>query len=127
MDHLLDRLRDRLPDDRQIVPEEIEPVAKDLGAQGVSSVRYSDDSGHSAVSILLLWFEGPQAAVMADRHRGDWQFDVKEDVDLNDFQRAVEAVNARFDDTERRGPTRLVLDDGTVRELREPDNEVSEE
>jgi len=122
-EQLLDRLRDRLPDDRQIVPEEIEPVAKDVGAEGVTSVRYSDSSGYSAVSILLLWWEDEQIAVMADRHGGGWEFDVMRDVDLNDFQRAVEAANERIDFAEQRGPTRLVLDDGRVRELRDPDNE----
>jgi len=122
-EQLLDRLRDRLPDDRQIVPDEIEPVAEDVGAEAVTAVRYSDESGYSAVSILLLWFEAEQAAVMADRHGGGWEFNATYDVDLNDFQRAVEAVNQQSDDTERRGPTRLVLDDGTVRELRDPDNE----
>jgi len=126
-EQLLDRLRDRLPDDRQIVPEEIEPVAEDVGAQGVTSVRYSDDSGFEAVSILILWWEDEQIAIMADRHGGGWELDAMEDVDLNDFQRAVEVVSQRFEDTERRGPDRLVLDDGRVRELRDPDNEEDQQ
>jgi len=108
---------DRLPDERDLLPEEVDPIAAALDADVVSSVTYSDESGATAVSMVWLWWEIDDetrvgiGTCLERRSSGEWGLD-RDGIRCTAAE-FLDALDQAGDDlgAERRGPHTLVETD----------------
>lgn len=112
----VEEVLDRLPEGRDLLPDEALDAAVALDADAVSRLTYSDE-GSDAVAVwsTLLWWSDSGAVVMLIRGAEGWDLDlVVLGASHAGFLDAVDRVADRFDAEGRSGEVLKLTDSGEV-------------
>jgi hypothetical protein len=114
------RIRQALPDDRQLVPDESADVANECDADAVANITYEDNDGFIAVHALILWFKdrGELYHCTFPPDDSSWSLKTMSCNSMSELETSLRKFR-EISNATKRGETTLEMENGQTRTLSE--------